>query len=171
MGMFERLLRFFLGTVIVLLFSLHGIVNAESSNLPLFSTAVATLQPHFEASSEGKSQKSTASAVFDCSSRKLSCHGDWFGPLEANSIRSFKTDLPSPKKRLRISIRGFLVSSGSLLASDCALPSTVQTDINIEDVMITRRWLTVGLVAAVFAPGTALGQTKKKTFQLAACRT
>ncbi len=32
--------------------------------------------------------------------------------------------------------------------------------------MITRRWFIAGLAAAVFAPGTALAQTKKKSFQL-----
>lgn len=55
---------------------------------------------------------------------------------------------------------------GRLLASDCALLSTVQTDKDKEDVMITRRLFTVGFAATLLAPGTAVGQTKTRKFQL-----
>jgi hypothetical protein len=49
---------------------------------------------------------------------------------------------------------------------DCALLSTVQTDKDKEDVMITRRLFTVGFAATLLAPGTAVGQTKTRKFQL-----
>lgn len=55
---------------------------------------------------------------------------------------------------------------GRLLASDCALLSTVQTDKDKENVMITRRLFTVGFAATLLAPGTAVGQTKTRKFQL-----
>lgn len=97
--MFERLLRFSLSTVIVLFVCLNGIVIAEPSAIPLGSTGVATSQSYLEAPSESESQRSTANAASDCSSRNLTCHCDWFGPLEANSVRSFETDLPSQKKK------------------------------------------------------------------------